>query len=216
MFFASALRCGPRLKNILRPASRIPPDFGVCGFPPPWGGFWVGQRFYHFFSSCDRYSSTLAVFVARLSRARWRKHARRSFIVCFCLCFLFIFFSSGKPSLGGDGSGELGSSEVRCFALTLRHGEAYCSQAKTLAAYCTINREVRTAVGVGELGLAKRVNFFISSAECVQRGFASRVMQFLICIVVRVVPSALDASVFFSGAFRGVIIPTKRNTERFF
>lgn len=34
-------------------------------------------------------------------------------------------------------------SEVRCFALTLRHGEAYCSQAKTLAAYCTINREVR-------------------------------------------------------------------------
>lgn len=56
---------------------------------------------------------------------------------------------SGKPSPDGDGTdpadgaAAAGANEVRCFALTLRHGEAYCSQAKTLAAYCTINREVR-------------------------------------------------------------------------
>eukprot|EP00903_Cladosiphon_okamuranus_P008474 g8141.t1 len=56
--------------------------------------------------------------------------------------------SSGKPSSDGDGTdpaeGAAGANEVRCFALTLRHGEAYCSQAKTLAAYCTINRELLT------------------------------------------------------------------------
>ncbi len=65
---------------------------------------------------------------------------------CFCLpC------GSGKPSPDGDGpypaeGGAPGANEVRCFALTLRHGEAYCSQAKTLAAYCTMNREVRSAL----------------------------------------------------------------------
>eukprot|EP00752_Nemacystus_decipiens_P010410 g9277.t1 len=54
--------------------------------------------------------------------------------------------SSGKPSPDGDegAAAAAGANEVRCFALTLRHGEAYCSQAKTLAAYCTINRELLT------------------------------------------------------------------------
>ncbi|CAM9441457.1 unnamed protein product [Ectocarpus sp. 12 AP-2014] len=56
--------------------------------------------------------------------------------------------SSWRPSPDEDtadpGEGTSGVSEVRCFALTLRHGEAYCSQAKTLAAYCTINRELLT------------------------------------------------------------------------
>lgn len=46
------------------------------------------------------------------------------------------------------GGGEVGESAavdgVRCFALTLRHAEAYCAQAKTLPAYCTINRDVST------------------------------------------------------------------------
>ncbi|CAM9261058.1 unnamed protein product [Pylaiella littoralis] len=56
--------------------------------------------------------------------------------------------SSGKPSADGErahpGEGAPGANEVRCFALTLRHGDAYCSQAKTLAAYCTMNRELLT------------------------------------------------------------------------
>ncbi|CAN0115807.1 unnamed protein product [Scytosiphon promiscuus] len=61
--------------------------------------------------------------------------------------------SSGKPSPDGslrtdlpqgEGGAAADANEVRCFALTLRHGEAYCSQAKTLAAYCTINRELLT------------------------------------------------------------------------
>ncbi|CAM9170877.1 unnamed protein product [Ascophyllum nodosum] len=52
--------------------------------------------------------------------------------------------NSWKPTAENDGSGEPGLKDVRCFAMTLRHGDAYCSQAKTLAAYCTINRELLT------------------------------------------------------------------------
>lgn len=61
-----------------------------------------------------------------------------------CVCLLV----SVKPGLKDDSEAgaEAGAGEVRCFALALRHGGVYCSQAKTLAAYCAINREVYNTV----------------------------------------------------------------------
>ncbi|CAN0047717.1 unnamed protein product, partial [Discosporangium mesarthrocarpum] len=49
----------------------------------------------------------------------------------------------GTPSAGSSGGTNTGE-QVRCFALTLRHEDAYCCQAKTLPAFHTMNRELLT------------------------------------------------------------------------